>query len=71
MHAELVFRFIEVQALLLSPICPHVADKIWQLIGKVRLRNVRTGEKGSGAVTARAGLTLVTAFCDVRCGDIA
>ena len=36
MHVELVFRFIEVQALLLSPICPHVAEKIWQLIGKVR-----------------------------------
>ena len=35
MHADLVFRFIEVQALLLSPICPHVAEKIWQLIGKV------------------------------------
>ncbi|XP_037070028.1 leucine--tRNA ligase, cytoplasmic-like isoform X2 [Pollicipes pollicipes] len=34
MHGELVFRFIEVQALLLSPICPHVAEKIWQLIGK-------------------------------------
>ncbi|XP_043220831.1 leucine--tRNA ligase, cytoplasmic-like [Amphibalanus amphitrite] len=34
MHVDLVFRFIEVQALLLSPICPHVAEKIWQLIGK-------------------------------------
>jgi len=34
MHADLVFRFIEVQALLLAPICPHVAERIWQLIGK-------------------------------------
>lgn len=35
MHVELVFRFIEVQALLLSPICPHVAEHVWSLLGKV------------------------------------
>ncbi|CAB3368878.1 Hypothetical predicted protein [Cloeon dipterum] len=34
MHADLIIRFIEVQALLLSPICPHVAEHVWQLLGK-------------------------------------
>eukprot|EP01006_Ploeotia_vitrea_P043997 TRINITY_DN66796_c6_g1_i1.p1 TRINITY_DN66796_c6_g1~~TRINITY_DN66796_c6_g1_i1.p1 ORF type:complete len:1113 (+),score=168.70 TRINITY_DN66796_c6_g1_i1:87-3341(+) len=29
MHQDLVFRFIEVQALILSPICPHFCDHIW------------------------------------------
>lgn len=36
MHSELVFQFIEYQALILSPICPHITEHIWQLIGKVR-----------------------------------
>jgi len=35
MHCALVFQFIESQALILSPICPHVTEHIWQLIGKV------------------------------------
>lgn len=35
MHWDLISRFIEVQALLLSPICPHVADYVWKLLGKV------------------------------------
>ena len=48
MHADLVFRFIEVQALLLSPICPHVAEKIWQLIGKVGAGPGPAGERGGG-----------------------
>ncbi|KAJ8867849.1 hypothetical protein PR048_031654 [Dryococelus australis] len=34
MHVELIDRFLEVQALLLSPICPHVAEYVWQLIDK-------------------------------------
>ncbi|XP_072026389.1 leucine--tRNA ligase, cytoplasmic-like [Amphiura filiformis] len=34
MHHDLVMRFIEVQALLLAPICPHLCDHIWALIGK-------------------------------------
>jgi len=37
MHHDLVFRFIEVQALLMAPICPHVAEHVYQLIGKVGL----------------------------------
>ncbi len=36
MHHDLIFRFIEVQALLLAPICPHVCEYIWtQLLNKV------------------------------------
>lgn len=35
MHLDLVLRFIEVQALLLSPICPHVAEHVWSLLDKV------------------------------------
>lgn len=36
MHLDLVLRFIQVQALLMSPICPHVADHVWRLLGQVR-----------------------------------
>ncbi|KAL9971490.1 hypothetical protein ACROYT_G017659 [Oculina patagonica] len=34
MHRDLVFRFIEVQTLLLCPICPHLAEHLWELVGK-------------------------------------
>lgn len=34
MHRDLVLRFIETQALLLSPICPHLCEHIWSLLGK-------------------------------------
>ncbi|XP_018328827.1 leucine--tRNA ligase, cytoplasmic [Agrilus planipennis] len=34
MHKDLILQFIEVQALLLSPICPHVSEHIWKLVGK-------------------------------------
>ncbi|XP_078218431.1 leucine--tRNA ligase, cytoplasmic isoform X2 [Callithrix jacchus] len=34
MHRELVFRFIEVQTLLLAPFCPHLCEHIWTLLGK-------------------------------------
>ncbi|XP_065207931.1 leucine--tRNA ligase, cytoplasmic isoform X2 [Planococcus citri] len=33
MHRDLVFQFIELQALLLSPICPHVSEHVWNLLG--------------------------------------
>ncbi|KAJ8976697.1 hypothetical protein NQ317_005914 [Molorchus minor] len=33
MHKDLITQFIEVQALLISPICPHVAEHVWQLLG--------------------------------------
>lgn len=34
MHVDLVFEFIERQALIMAPICPHVAEHIWSLLGK-------------------------------------
>ncbi|KAM9312433.1 leucine--tRNA ligase, cytoplasmic isoform 2-T2 [Gastrophryne carolinensis] len=34
MHQDLVFRFIETQTLLLAPICPHVGEYVWSLLGK-------------------------------------
>ncbi len=34
MRRDLVLRFIEWQAVVISPICPHVAEKIWTLLGK-------------------------------------
>lgn len=33
MHVELVTKYIEVQAKLMSPICPHVAEYVWELLG--------------------------------------
>ncbi|XP_027697624.1 leucine--tRNA ligase, cytoplasmic [Vombatus ursinus] len=34
MHRDLVFQFIEVQTLLLAPICPHVCEHVWTLLEK-------------------------------------
>ncbi|KAH3723608.1 hypothetical protein DPMN_049400 [Dreissena polymorpha] len=34
-HCDLVFGYIKIQTLLLSPICPHLCEHIWALIGKV------------------------------------
>ncbi|CAJ0950199.1 unnamed protein product [Ranitomeya imitator] len=34
MHQALVFRFIEIQTLLLAPICPHLCEYVWSLLGK-------------------------------------
>uniref|UniRef100_H2ZCU6 leucine--tRNA ligase n=1 Tax=Ciona savignyi TaxID=51511 RepID=H2ZCU6_CIOSA len=34
MNRELVMKYIEVQTLLLAPICPHVCEYVWQLLGK-------------------------------------
>ncbi|XP_016392597.1 leucine--tRNA ligase, cytoplasmic [Sinocyclocheilus rhinocerous] len=36
MHRDLVFQFIENQTLLLAPICPHLCEHTWSLLGKVR-----------------------------------
>lgn len=33
LHGPLTRRFIETQAILISPICPHMAQRIWQLLG--------------------------------------
>jgi len=42
-HKDLVFEFIERQTLLLAPICPHLCEYTWGLLGKVRERNVAQG----------------------------
>ncbi|TTC00259.1 Leucine--tRNA ligase, cytoplasmic [Bagarius yarrelli] len=34
MHRDLVFQFIENQTLLLAPICPHLCEYTWSLLGK-------------------------------------
>ncbi|XP_041049891.1 leucine--tRNA ligase, cytoplasmic isoform X1 [Carcharodon carcharias] len=34
MQENLVFQFIEIQTLLLAPICPHLCEHIWALLGK-------------------------------------
>jgi leucyl-tRNA synthetase len=33
MHVDLVLEFIKRQALLMAPICPHVAEHVWELLG--------------------------------------
>lgn len=35
MDRSLVLKFIQIQALLLSPICPHVSEFVWSLLGNV------------------------------------
>ncbi|KAF8357755.1 lars-1 [Pristionchus pacificus] len=34
MAADLVFQWVETQALIVSPIAPHVAEQVWELLGK-------------------------------------
>jgi len=34
MNKQLTLKFIEVQALLIAPICPHFSQYIWKLLGK-------------------------------------
>lgn len=35
MHKNLVLHFIRIQTILLAPICPHVAEHVYQLLGNV------------------------------------
>ena len=35
MNRQLIMKFIEVQTILLAPICPHVCEHVWELLGKV------------------------------------
>ena len=43
MHATLIKRFIEIQLILLSPICPHICEHIWLnvLKNKASIMNAR------------------------------
>lgn len=41
MHRDLVFQFIERQTLLLAPICPHLCEYTWGLLGKVSKSEAR------------------------------
>ncbi|XP_046907783.1 leucine--tRNA ligase, cytoplasmic isoform X1 [Hypomesus transpacificus] len=41
MHRDLVFQFIERQTLLLAPICPHLCEYTWGLLGKESLMLAR------------------------------
>ncbi|TKR78322.1 hypothetical protein L596_019145 [Steinernema carpocapsae] len=34
MREDILFRFIEVQAVLLAPVCPHICEQVWQATGK-------------------------------------
>ncbi|CAK8697067.1 unnamed protein product [Clavelina lepadiformis] len=34
MNRQLIMKFIEVQTILLAPICPHVCEHVWELLGK-------------------------------------
>lgn len=34
MHKKLILKYIETQAVILSPICPHIAEHVWQLLGR-------------------------------------
>lgn len=34
MRKDLIFKFIETQVLILCPICPHISEHIWTLLGK-------------------------------------
>ena len=33
---DLLKKFIEIQAVILSPICPHVSEYVWEMLGKVK-----------------------------------
>uniref|UniRef100_A0A0K0F9Q7 leucine--tRNA ligase n=1 Tax=Strongyloides venezuelensis TaxID=75913 RepID=A0A0K0F9Q7_STRVS len=34
MRCDLIIKFIEYQCIILSPICSHVTEKVWEIIGK-------------------------------------
>jgi leucyl-tRNA synthetase len=37
MRSDLIKLFLEYQALILSPVCPHIAEQVWSIIGKQTL----------------------------------
>lgn len=38
----LIMRYIELQIIILSPICPHICEYAWELIGKVSGFSIKT-----------------------------
>jgi leucyl-tRNA synthetase len=34
LHRDLIMKYIETQVLLLAPICPHICEHVWNLLGK-------------------------------------
>ncbi|XP_012279692.1 leucine--tRNA ligase, cytoplasmic isoform X2 [Orussus abietinus] len=46
-NLTLIMQYIELQTILISPICPHVAEHVWSLIGKSdSILNARWPEQG-------------------------
>lgn len=64
MHKDLILRFIEVQAIILSPICPHFAEKVWKLLGKsgLAIRDARWPVAGPVDSNALAQDTYLEVF---------
>lgn len=49
MHKTLVLRFIEVQTILLAPICPHFTEHLWVLMGNGGKRTENPQARGTRA----------------------
>jgi len=55
MSRSLVMRYLEIQAVMLSPICPHVCEHVWSLLGKEgSILQTRWPEAGEVDVTVIA-----------------
>lgn len=52
MHAALARRYIDTQAKLMAPICPHVAEHVWELLGNVRIVMVSSSCRRRATCTA-------------------
>jgi len=52
MRRDLLRRFVELQAILIAPICPHFAEHVWANV----LRRGRLGAKGRGTLRDPAGV---------------
>eukprot|EP00038_Savillea_parva_P023260 m.40180 g.40180 ORF g.40180 m.40180 type:complete len:1085 (-) comp5929_c0_seq1:1678-4932(-) len=48
MHRDVIMHYIEVQYLLIAPICPHICEHVWKLLGKegTMMTNGRWPEAG-------------------------
>ncbi|XP_062909230.1 leucine--tRNA ligase, cytoplasmic isoform X1 [Mobula hypostoma] len=68
MHRDLIFQFIEIQTLLLTPICPHLCEHIWNLLGKTEpLTNARWPVAGPvDEILIRSSQYLMETAHDIR-----